>query len=65
MTMTEIKRIADDCEKTHRWAEVKSKRTNYRTLQYRLIKIGRVYLRMITPSGAVFTIPPEEVVRVW
>jgi hypothetical protein len=63
--MPEIKRIADDCEKTHRWAEVKSKRTNYRTLQYRLIKIGRVYLRMITPSGAVFTIPPEEVVRVW
>jgi hypothetical protein len=63
--MTEIKRIADDCEKTHRWAEIRSKRTSFKTMQYRLIKIGRVYLRMMTASGAVFTIPPEEVVLVW
>jgi hypothetical protein len=65
MTIKEIKRIADDCEKTHRWAEVQSKRTSYRTIQYRLTKIGRVYLRLMTAGGAVFTIPPEEVVRVW
>lgn len=65
MTMTEIKRIADDCDRTHRWAEIRSKRTSFKTMQYRLIKIGRVYLRMMSASGTVFLIPTEAVVRVW
>lgn len=68
MTIAQIKRIAGDCGKTHRWAQIKndfyvSWRDRHTTL--RIIGVGRKFVRCMDARGTVIPFLPEQISSAW
>ena len=59
-----VKRIAGDCKQTHRWARVKCEATKD-LYTYRIIGIGRKYVRLMSNDGTIWNELPKNFTRVW
>ena len=65
MLITDIKRKASDCRKTHRWAEVRSDFDVLATTVYRIIGVGREKVRVMSNAGTIFYVKPADIKRAW
>lgn len=65
MTIAQLKRDCSDCRKTHRWAEVRSDFEPGKYTQYRIIGIGRKYVRVMSGGGTIFNAKPEDIRKAW
>lgn len=68
MTMTQIKSIAADCGKTHRWAQIKndfhfSWRDRFTTL--RIVAVGKKFVRCMDARGTIVRFTPEQISKAW
>lgn len=65
MEITQLKRECGDCKKTHRWAEVRSDFDVTKTVNYRIIGIGRAKVRLMSGRGTVFSVSAVDIKRAW
>lgn len=68
MTIQQVKRVADDCKTASRWAKVKNDFfTSWRDRhsQYRIVGIGRKYVRLMDGRGEIHNETPDAIVSVW
>jgi hypothetical protein len=68
MTIEQIKRIAADCNKTHRWVAIRrdfsvSWRDRFDNL--RIVGIGRKYVRCMDGRGTITNYTPDQISKAW
>ena len=65
MTIKNVKALAGDFAKTHRWARVRCEVTGD-LFTYRIVGIGRKYVRLMHPGiGSIYNELPKNITRVW
>jgi len=68
MTLAQIKRIAGDCGKTHRWASIPNDFHNSwrdRHTTFRIVGIGRKYIRLMDGKGTITNYLPGDISKAW
>jgi len=61
MTMNQIKSVASDCGRTHRWAQIFVRPND----SLRIVGIGRTWVRLMFANGKIVLVTPEMINRVW
>lgn len=59
LTIQDIRDVASDCERTHRWVKTTDDR------QGRIIKIGRKWVHVMHGNGECIDYSPNEIKEVW
>lgn len=64
MTIINIKQIAGDCQKNHRWC-LAILAVDTPAIRLRIVRIGRSYVWGLAASGKVYKLLPNQVLSVW
>jgi hypothetical protein len=65
MELARIKRDCSDFRKSSRWVDVRSDFDITKSTAFRIIGIGRKFVRVMSNGGTVFNVKPEDVKRCW